>query len=71
MTRSKQKCYHCKFSGESFKVNGRVHFHCGNQELYPDADCISGKVSPWDTLKEWWDTCGKFEPKESILQTTN
>ena len=61
----KQKCYNCKFSSQQFKVADKTHVHCLNAELYPPADFESGKLSPWDTLMEWWSTCGKHELRQA------
>ncbi len=63
VTKSKSKCYHCKFAGDRFSVAGKTHVHCENRELYPEEKCMAGEVDPWETLREWWDTCDKFEPK--------
>jgi hypothetical protein len=57
----KAKCYNCKFASKQFKVSGKTHVHCLNEELYPPADFESGKLSAWDTLIEWWSTCKKHE----------
>lgn len=37
--------------------------HCQHPK-YKAEDIQSGKVSPWDTLQEWWDGCADFQPKE-------
>ena len=64
MAKEKQRprCHNCKYAGQQFKVGNMTHLHCLNPELYPPAECESGKISPWDTLREFWQTCDKHEP---------
>lgn len=61
---SKNKCYHCKHGGNTFKVNELTHLHC----LHPkqkEEYRKNPKYSSWDTLREWWDTCKDFESKNT------
>lgn len=52
-----KKCYNCKFATKGFKVVGKTHHHCLEPTQYPEAEIEAGNISPWDTLREWWDTC--------------
>jgi hypothetical protein len=63
----KPKCWNCKHGGQTFKIVGKTHLHCHNQEKYPDADMESGKISPWDTLMEGYYYCDKHEFKETAV----
>lgn len=62
-----KKCYNCKHAGRQFKILGKTHLHCEHPK-YPEADKESGKISPYDTLMEFWNTCEDHEPE--INQTT-
>lgn len=57
-----KKCYNCKFAGKPFKIAGKTHLHCEHPK-YTDEDFQSGKISPWDTLQEFWNTCKDHEFK--------
>jgi len=59
-----KKCYNCKHSSKGFKIAGKTHLHCLHPK-YKDEDFKSGKLSPWDTLMEFWHTCEDFEPKQN------
>lgn len=52
----KPKCYNCKHGGQQFKVVGKTHLHCEHPK-FTEEDFKSGKISPWDTLMEFWQTC--------------
>ena len=56
-------CYNCRFAGYKFKIEGLTHLHCQNTELYPEKDCEEGKVSPWETLREFYSKCDLHEFK--------
>ena len=58
-----KKCYNCKFSGDQFKISGMTHCHCHNPVDYPEKDMKEGKISTWDTLREFWHTCERWELK--------
>ena len=58
-----KKCFNCKFAGEQFKVGGNTSLHCLNQKLYPLDDFNTGKLSPWDSLMNWYSTCKSHEFK--------
>jgi hypothetical protein len=49
-----------------FKINGKSHLHCEHPSYTPER-FLSGELSPWDTLMEFWDTCDKHQFKENIL----
>ena len=57
------KCYNCKFATEGFKVGNLTHHHCCGPE-YEAKDKAGEFVSPWDTLREWYDTCDDHQFKE-------
>ena len=57
------KCYNCKFGGNQFKIAGTTHLHCHNNEKYPIEKMESGKISPWDTLRELHWGCEFHQPK--------
>lgn len=57
-----KKCYNCKHAGRQFKIVGKTHLHCGHPK-YSEEDMKSGKITPWDTLMEFWSTCEDHELK--------
>jgi hypothetical protein len=57
-----KKCYNCKFRGDYFKIAKLNHLHCEHPQ-YTKERFVSGELSPWDTLREWWDTCEDFKQK--------
>ncbi|WP_394749590.1 hypothetical protein [Spongiimicrobium salis] len=58
----KAKCYNCKHAGKQFKIIGKTHLHC-EHPIYTKERFESGEFSPWDTLKEFWNTCNDHEFK--------
>jgi len=58
----RRRCYNCKHAGEQFKIAGLTHLHCCHPS-YKKEDFESGKLSAWDTLQEWWNTCHNHELK--------
>src|SRR5690606_801300 len=52
-------------AGQQFKIAGKTHLHCEHPK-YPEADKESGKISPYDTLMEFWNTCNDFESKKNF-----
>ncbi len=60
---NKRICYNCNHGGPQFKISKQTHLHCQHPK-FKDEDFESGKTTPWDTLREWWDKCSDFEPKE-------
>lgn len=56
----KKNCYNCKHRSDTFKVVGLTHVHCFNPVEYPDHQ----EVDPWETLREFWDSCPRFEKRE-------
>lgn len=57
-----KKCYNCKHASDQFKVGAITHVHCFHPK-YKKEDFESGKLSPWDTLNEFWYTCNDHEFK--------
>ena len=60
---NKAKCYNCKHASKGFKIGNKTHHTCQHPK-YREEDFKSGKISPWDTLVEFWETCKDHEPKE-------
>lgn len=58
----KSKCYNCKHASQQFKVGNLTHLHCFHPK-YPEQDFIDGKLSSWDTLQVFSDTCKDHEFK--------
>lgn len=58
-----KKCYNCKYAGRQFKIVGKTHLHCEHPK-YTEEDMKSGKITPWDTLMEFWNTCEDHELKQ-------
>lgn len=67
LPKSKQKCYNCKHAGEQFKITGKTHLHCEHPKWEEEHQLKQRSpygISAWDTLREWWDTCPDFKPKQ-------
>ncbi len=60
---TKNKCYNCKHAGPQFKIDGKTHLHCLHHK-YKKEDFESGKLTAWDTLMEFWQTCEDHELKD-------
>lgn len=58
----RNRCCNCVFAGKMFKISGKSHLHCEHPS-YTEEKFLSGEFSPWDTLKEFWNTCEKHELK--------
>jgi hypothetical protein len=59
-----KKCYYCKFRSDTFKIAKLTHLHCEHPAKYSKEAYERGDFeSPWDTLREWWDTCEDYEIK--------
>ena len=58
-----KKCYNCKHSSKGFIIAGKIHHHCFHPK-YKEEDMKSGKISPWDTLMEFSQTCDDHEFKQ-------
>jgi len=59
----KLKCYNCKYSGYQFKIGKLTHLHCCHPK-YKEEDFLSGKLSAWDTLRVFSDTCENHQYKD-------
>ena len=59
------RCHNCKFRGEYFRLSdsGINHCHCLHPK-YEEQFKSGVQVSPWDTLKEFWQTCDDHQFKE-------
>jgi hypothetical protein len=59
----KPKCYNCKHASHPFKIAGKTHHQC-NHPKHEDG-FKNGNLSPWDTLREFYNTCDTHELKQS------
>lgn len=60
ISKKRNRCHNCKFAGDQFKIVGKTHLHCEHPR-YKQEDFESGKLSAWDTLREFWETCGDWQ----------
>jgi len=60
----KRKCYNCRYAGKAFK-SARVTSHICEHPKYTDEMFESGKLSAWDVLENFYNTCEDHEFKES------
>lgn len=58
-----KRCFNCKHAGQQFKVGKVTHLHCEHPK-YTDEDFESGKLTAWDTLCKFSDTCIDHEYKQ-------
>lgn len=61
-----KKCYNCKHAGNSFKIAGKTHMHCCDEKQYNQEGFDKGDFTPWDTLREFWNTCENHEHKTNL-----
>ena len=59
----KPKCYNCKHASSAFKIAGKTHHQCNHPKH--EEGFKSGKLSPWDTLQEFYNTCETHELKST------
>ena len=61
MSKNKDICYNCKHAGDPFKIGKGTltHVHCE----HPDKE-VRGEHG-WGTLREYYNTCNKFEKYKS------
>lgn len=52
----RKRCHNCIFYGTKFKIAGKIHAHCERVQ-YTEEQYKSGEVSPWDTVKVFYETC--------------
>jgi len=63
MAKKKQtKCYNCKHASNAFKIAGKTHHQCCHPKH--ESGFLSGELSAWDTLQEWYNRCKDHEIKE-------
>ena len=55
------KCHNCKHASKGFKIVGNTHHQCNHPKH--EEGFKSGKLSPWDTLQEWYNSCEYHEFK--------
>lgn len=70
MSSNRPRCHNCKHGGQQFKAFGKTHLHCEHPEQYPENDLKNGDVSPWETLREFSDSCKDHEFKTPIPEPT-
>jgi hypothetical protein len=56
--RKRNRCQNCKHAGDHFRIAGKTHMHC----LHP----AKHTGNAWDTLREFWETCDKYEAEPKI-----
>ena len=56
-----KKCFNCRHSSYGFKIANKTHHTCLHKKH--EKGLKSGKLSAWDTLMEFWETCNDFEYK--------
>ena len=60
----RKRCHNCVYAGAMFKINAKSHLHCEHPSYTPER-FLSGELSAWDTLMEFWYTCNKHQFKET------
>ena len=55
----KPKCYNCKHASRAFKIASKTHHHCKHPKHKEGLE--SGKLSTWDTLEDFYNTCDTHE----------
>lgn len=61
------RCYNCKFAGDQFRIAGMTNLHCERPGYREELE-KAGELSPWETLREFWQTCENHQIKESAAQ---
>jgi hypothetical protein len=56
-----KRCGTCAHGGEHFKLPSGTHLHCGHPEI---ADTPYARESAWETLREWYSTCHRWEERK-------
>jgi hypothetical protein len=65
MKRIRKRCHNCIFAGEMFRIIGKGHLHCTHPNMdKPESWYDKESRSPWDSLREFWDTCDEHKFKE-------
>jgi hypothetical protein len=59
---TKKKCYNCKLRSHAFKVGNLTHYHC-DAPTYQQQRSEGKEVSPWETLREFSNTCKEHEKR--------
>ncbi len=58
----KKICVNCQYSGDQFKIAGKTHLHCQSPNMEKEAE--KDDFSPWESLREFYNTCDDFKQKE-------
>lgn len=53
--KTKTGCYNCVYASNGFKIAGNTHHQCLHDKHWEGLE--NGKLSPWDTLQEWYNNC--------------
>lgn len=53
------KCYNCKHASKGFKIAGTTYHQCNHKKHNNGFE--SGKLTAWDTLKEFYQSCDTHE----------
>ncbi len=57
--KGKPRCHNCKHASSAFKIAGKTHHQCNH--IKHKYGLLSGEISAWDTLQEWYNTCDTHE----------
>lgn len=65
----KARCHNCVFASAYFRIGSNTHHQC----LHPkhEQGLISGELTPWDTLQNWYSTCETHEIKTQKMEVIN
>lgn len=61
----KPMCCNCKFATKPFKVHKMTYVHCEDPTKYTQEKFDLGEFTPWDTLREFGETCENHKFKQS------
>jgi len=59
-----KKCFNCKYASKGFKIYGTTYHQCNLPEQIEKI--IKNKVSPWDAMRVYYDTCESYSKKEKL-----
>ena len=62
-TKQINRCFNCKYAGETFRAYYTTHLHCCKTE-YEDMTKAGNPPSPWETLRVFSSSCDDFVEKE-------
>lgn len=65
MKGKKPCCYNCESGGPQFKIGNMTNLHCEHPK-YTQEDFDNGKLSAWDTLRLFYNTCNDHKFKSNV-----